>query len=166
MGPDRLGNGPGYRHRAPLGPKHPWFGLDSVYVGAISNLGFDKGTVPYENHGVQNEPPHRSIAPTLGPDGARSIGKWTGLPTSGPAGAKTPLVRCRLGLHLCDLESRIRQGYGSQSKRFSQRSSGPSNHQKSKEPTLVPKNRPRPNVRRPEHPRGSRGHAGWPIGCS
>jgi hypothetical protein len=38
--------------------------------------------------------------------------------------------------------------------------------QKSKEPTLVPKNRPRPNVRWPEHPRSSRGPAGWPIGCS
>ena len=55
MGPDRLGNGPGYRHRAPLGPEHPRFGMDPVR--------------------------HR---------------------------------RC---LRRCVLESRIRQGYGSQSKR-------------------------------------------------
>jgi hypothetical protein len=69
------------------------FGVDFVYVVVYSNLGFDRGTVPYENHGVKNEIPHRSIAPTLGPDGARSIGKWTGLPTSGPSGARTPPIR-------------------------------------------------------------------------
>jgi hypothetical protein len=65
----------------------------SVQLGAISNLGFDRGTVPYENLGVKNELPHRSTAATLGPDGARSVRELTGLPTSGPAGARTPPIR-------------------------------------------------------------------------
>ena len=53
MGPDRLGNGPGYRHRAPLGPKHPGFCVDSVYVAGSSNLGFDRGTAPNQNGSVK-----------------------------------------------------------------------------------------------------------------
>ena len=56
MGPDRLGNGPGYRHRAPLGPKHPWFGVDSVYICPILNLGFDRGTAPNQNGSVKEAP--------------------------------------------------------------------------------------------------------------
>jgi hypothetical protein len=71
----------------------PWFGVDAVYVVAYPNLGFDRVTFPFQNRWVQNEPLTRPIVPTFGPDGARSIGKWTGLPTSGPAGARVPPVR-------------------------------------------------------------------------
>jgi hypothetical protein len=49
-----------------------------------------------------------------------------------------------------------------QSKKFR----SPPQTKKSTGPTLSPINRPPPSVRWPEHPRGSRGHAGWPIGCS
>ena len=165
MGPDRLGNGPGYRHRAPLGPKHPWFCVDSVYVARSSNLGFDRGTAPHQNGFSQrsaghypNQPKQRTNAlpqqqttsqrasarTSTGERRPCGLADWMFLiflllfGSSQKEGVRLPdttvesnengpgikilfLVRLRLGLLRCDLESRIRQGYGSLRKPLSQK---------------------------------------------